>query len=80
MTTNTHRQAITTKFLAPTNCRGARVKATCEGGSITLDWDYALNTDQNHVVACEALQAKMGWQGSLVVGWASTGAVAVISA
>lgn len=41
-------QAITTRFLGPTNFRGSRVKATADAGSVTLSWDYALGIDQNH--------------------------------
>lgn len=41
--------AIVTKFIGPTNSRGSRVKATTPGGhSITLNWDHALNSGENH--------------------------------
>jgi hypothetical protein len=51
-------QAITTKFFGPTNRLGARVKAYCERGSLTVSWDYALGIEQNHRAACDALLAK----------------------
>lgn len=54
-------QAITTKYFGPTNFRGSRVKATCDAGSVTLSWDYGLNSDENHRAACEALIEKLGW-------------------
>jgi hypothetical protein len=54
-------QAITTKYLCPTNHRGARVKATAQAGSVTVSWDYALNADGNHTAAAQALAEKMGW-------------------
>jgi hypothetical protein len=62
------RQAIITKFISPTNTKGARVKAKCEAGSITLEWDYALNGAQNHTTAAETLKAKLGWTGRLIGG------------
>lgn len=61
-------QAITTKFIGPTNFRGSRVKASAEAGSVTLSWDHALNPDQNHAAAAKALRDKFGWKGRLVGG------------
>ena len=47
-------QAITTKYLAPTNTRGARIKATAQAGSITIPWDYSHEAIGNHYkAACE---------------------------
>lgn len=51
-------QAIITKYIAPTNTRGGRVKATCERGSLTVAWDHQLNIGENHRAACDALCAK----------------------
>lgn len=51
-------QAIVTKYLAPTNSRGARIKATCHAGSITVPYNYSENP---HLDACNALRAKLGW-------------------
>jgi hypothetical protein len=54
-------QAITTKYLAPTNTLGARVKATAESGSITVPWNHALSPCENqHEAAC-TLARKLGW-------------------
>lgn len=64
------RQAITTKFLGPTNVRGSRVKATAAAGSITVHWDHALNVDQNHAKAAEALVRKLGWTSERAEGYA----------
>lgn len=61
-------QAITTRYLGPTNHRGARVKATCQAGSITIPWDHAWNADKNHAMACAALQAKLGWREKRIGG------------
>ena len=59
--TNHARQAIITKYIGPTDLRGSRVKATAEAGSITLAWDDALNSEENHVAAARALAGKYGW-------------------
>lgn len=62
------RQAITTKFLGPTNSRGSRIKATAAAGSVTVSYDHALNTDDNHSAAAKALAAKYGWAGDWIGG------------
>jgi hypothetical protein len=56
-------QAITTKYLGPSNVRGSRVKAFAEASSITLNWDHRLNAEGNHQAAAEALANKLGWHG-----------------
>lgn len=63
-------QAITTKFLGPTNVRGSRVKAEAEAGSLTLNWDHALNSEANHTKAAEALVRKLGWTSEQAKGYA----------
>lgn len=64
-------QAIRTVYLCPTNTRGSRIKATAAAGSLTVDYDHALDV-ANHRVAAEALIAQLGWAGggygSLVSG------------
>lgn len=42
------KQAIVTKYLAPTNSRGGRVKATAQAGSVTVPLDAALDVADNH--------------------------------
>ena len=54
-------QAIVTKYLGPTNYRGARVKAMAQAGSVTIPWDDALDVDTNHEAAAVALCAKLKW-------------------
>lgn len=53
-------QAIKTKYLAPTNNCGSRVKATCNSGSVTVPWDYSQEPFVNHRDAAYALQLKLG--------------------
>ncbi len=71
------RQAIVTRYLGPTNVRGSRVKATAEAGSITLSWDDALGSYENHAKACEALVAKFKWGGTWYGGGTADGYVFV---
>jgi hypothetical protein len=69
------RQSILTKYIGPTNSRGSRVKAVQSGwhsdkrtNSITLHWDDALNSDQNHAKAAKALADRLGWNGRYTCG------------
>lgn len=74
------RQAIKTKYLCPTNFRGARVKATAEAGSLTVPWDHALNVEDNHAVAAKMLCQRYGWQGHYSAGGTKDGYVFVYAA
>lgn len=58
-------QAITTKYLGPTNTRGARIKATAACGSITIPWDHALDACGNHHAAACALARSKDWTDEL---------------
>jgi len=62
------RQAITTKYLGPTNTRGSRIKATAAGGSITIPYDNAGSADSSHAKAAKALADKLGWDGLWTAG------------
>jgi hypothetical protein len=71
---NSIRQAIVTKYIAPTNKRGARIKATAAAGSVTIGYDEAGTTpDERHYAAAQKLAAKFGWTdpknyGPLIAG------------
>jgi hypothetical protein len=54
-------QAITTRYLGPTNTRGGRIKAKAWAKSLTVEYDHALNVEDNHREAAEALIAKLDW-------------------
>lgn len=75
-------QAIRTIKLAPTNTRGARIKATAAAGSITVAYDHSLRRDleANHRAAAEALARKLDWladgYGHLVTGCLPDGSYA----
>lgn len=51
-------QAIITKYLSPGNVRGARIKASCERGSVTIGYPHELSGENVHIAAADALVAK----------------------
>lgn len=61
-------QAIVTKYLGPTNSRGARIKATAAAGSQTVYYDHSLNIEANHARSAKQLAMKFGWTGSYYQG------------
>lgn len=77
---STGRVAIQTKYLGPTNSRGSRIKAErADGGeSVTVPYDYALSTSDNHAAAIQALVDKLDWADvTWVMGATQKGYVAV---
>jgi hypothetical protein len=58
-------RAIRTRFAGPTNTRGSRIIADAgdRQSRVTVDYDHALNTDQNHAYAAVLVTRKMGWTG-----------------
>lgn len=60
------RQAITTRYLGPTNRRGSRVKATCDAGTFTLGCDDSMSALQNHILVAKMLAEKNGVVGKLL--------------
>ena len=73
-------QTITTKYIGPTNHRGARIKASCPAGSITLPFSYS-DRDGGHNATFIALVKKLGWQdhGTWYEGDTGNGKVYVCS-
>ena len=61
-------QAIVTKYIGPSNTKGSRIKATAAAGSITVHLDHALNIEENHAKAAEALANKFNWSGNYFMG------------
>lgn len=58
------RCAIFTKFLGPTNYRGARIKAWAKSGrqlSIVVPYPHEISQSKAHAAAALALCDKMGW-------------------
>lgn len=61
---------IITRYLGPTDYRGSRVVATHkrDNGQTwrkVVSWDHALNSEQNHQAAAEALLAAWPYETSL---------------
>lgn len=54
-------QAIRTRYHGPTNTRGSRISAKCEGGTLSVPYDHAENDYGNHRAACMALVERLGW-------------------
>ena len=48
-------QAIRTKYIAPTNSRGARIKAECDRGAIFVPYPHELSGAAVHVFAAQTL-------------------------
>ena len=64
-------QSIQTKFIKPTNTKGARVKAiTSSGLSVTVPYDYALSYADAHWPAVQTLLKKfhLEWGNKFAVG------------
>ncbi len=57
------RQAITTRFVGPTNRRGSRIIARAVAGRKTVHWDHTLNIEANHAAAARRLAESFGWHG-----------------
>ena len=53
--------AISTKYLGATRLQGRRVKASCEAGSIVILWSDEYEAIENHILARDALSAKLNW-------------------
>ena len=53
------REAIFTKTLPATNCKGTRVKAKCPLGEITLGFSYTGNAKDEQLRAVHALMHKL---------------------
>tara|TARA_R110002167_G_scaffold287052_1_gene491952 strand:- start:215 stop:490 length:276 start_codon:yes stop_codon:yes gene_type:complete len=54
MTNPTARGAIRTRYYGPTNTKGSRFIATNGKNRVTMAYDYALNTTENHAAAAQA--------------------------
>lgn len=70
-------QSITTKFIGPTNHRGARVKATSGGGhTLTVPYSHE-DGHRSHAQAALKLARRLGWDGTLIEGGTKDGMVFV---
>lgn len=71
-------KAIFTRFVGPTNTRGARIIASDEDGNkVTVSYPYELSGEACHRLAADALCKKMNWTGTLISGGHKRGYVFV---
>ena len=72
-------QSITTKYLGPSNTRGAKIKASSASGiSVMVPYDHSAPSDvENHGQAAQALAKKLGWTGEMIGGSTKDGFVFV---
>jgi hypothetical protein len=61
-------QAIFTKYITPTNTRGARIKAWCESGSVTIPYPHEFGSEEAHAMAARTLRLNLKWQNDMVQG------------
>jgi len=54
-------QAILCRYYGPTNARGARIRATCGGGKVSIPYPHELSGDAKYRAACDALRERMKW-------------------
>lgn len=72
-------QTIETKYHGPTDTRGSRLSATASGcrKRVWVSYDYALNSEGNHMAAAQKLMEVLDWTGQYVGGHTQTGMVFV---
>lgn len=56
-------QAITTRYLCPTNTKGARIVAEADAGRRVYGWDHREDVHGNHLAAGSRYALEMGWIG-----------------
>ena len=61
-------QAIETRYIGPSNVKGARIVARCDAKRIIVGWDHSLNSEDNHRAAARKLILQLGWHGRWVSG------------
>ena len=65
-------QVVETTFKGPTNSNGSRILVKAQCGRMTVSWDHALSSDENHAAAAEAFIRARGWDER---GWDERGGV-----
>ena len=61
-------KAIQVKYLAPTDCKGARFKAFIKGNSVTEPYNYIGTAEEQSIYVAELLIKKLGWDNTKVSG------------
>jgi hypothetical protein len=70
-------QVIFTKYIGPSNFKGARIIATASGNKVRaiVSYDSALSSEDAHLNGVKALCGKLNWSGKLVAGHTKDGMV-----
>ena len=71
--------AIETKYHGPTHTKGSRISASANGHRVSIPYPHELSGMDCHRKAALALQAKMGWPGTLIGGGTRSGYVFVFT-
>lgn len=72
-------KAILTKYISPSNTRGARIKAyDMDNNSATISYPYELSGEDVHRAAACALITKMQWNPKPMVGGEIPGGYAFV--
>lgn len=61
-------QAIETKYIGPTDTKGARIMARCDAKRIVRSVDHSLNIEDRHGHVASELIHILGWHGHWVCG------------
>jgi hypothetical protein len=56
-------QAIRTRYHGPSNVKGSRIAAKCEGGALSMPYNHSLTLQANHAEAARQLAERLGWVG-----------------
>ncbi|MFZ9793821.1 MAG: hypothetical protein ACO3F3_15940 [Gemmataceae bacterium] len=71
---DSYQKAIRTEYKGPTNTQGSRIVAKCgaEGKkmSMTIPYDHALSSSENHANAARKFAEKLSWNCTeMICGW-----------
>jgi hypothetical protein len=56
-------QAIRTRYHGPSDFKGSRINAKCEGATVSMPYNHGLTLQDNHAEAARQLADKLGWVG-----------------
>lgn len=71
-------QVIQTRFVGPTDTKGARIKAWAEAGSVVISYPHELSGQACHRAAAQALANKFGWSYKYLGGQLPSGDYAFV--
>jgi len=66
-------QAIRTRYAGPVRLIGSRIHATAAGRRLSIPYDCALSSDENHARAARKLADRLGWGGEWIAGAIDSG-------